>query len=119
MLVTDPVLVDVLNELEAREMPLLTWGVTSGAYGEDELLGLLESIKPEEEAEDLLEGLLATGLVFERGLAGNRFRTRMAETVRLSRHLRQWFHGRDWRTAKTLVSDMRFLSRPRLFLSET
>ena len=40
----------------------------------------------------------------------------MAETVRLARHLRQWFHGRrnDWRTAKTLVSDMRFLSRPRV-----
>ena len=38
----------------------------------------------------------------------------MAETVRLSRHLRQWFHGRDWRTAKTLVSDMRFLARPRV-----
>ncbi len=38
----------------------------------------------------------------------------MAETVRLARHLRQWFHGRDWRTAKTLVSDMRFLSCPRV-----
>ena len=40
----------------------------------------------------------------------------MGETVRLARHLRQWFHGprSDWRTAKTLVSDMRFLSRPRV-----
>ena len=36
---TDPVLADVLNELEARELPLLTWGVTSGAFDEDELLG--------------------------------------------------------------------------------
>lgn len=110
----DRVLVDVLNELEARELPLLTWGVTSFEYDEDEILGLLESIKPKEDPEDLLERLLATGLVFERGLAGNQFRTRMAETVRLSRHLRQWFHGRDWRTAKTLVSDMRFLTRPRV-----
>ncbi len=40
----------------------------------------------------------------------------MAETVRLARHLRQWFRGprRDWRTAKTLVSDLRFLARPRV-----
>ena len=40
----------------------------------------------------------------------------MAETVRLARHLRQWFHGprSDWRTANTLVSDMRFLARPRI-----
>ncbi len=97
-------------------MPLLTWGVTSGAYNEDELLGLLESERPREDPEELLERLLATGLVFERGLTGGRFRTRMAETVRLARHLRQWFHGprSDWRTAKTLVSDMRFLSRPRV-----
>lgn len=96
-------------------MPLLTWGVTSGAYGEDEILDLLESVRPEDDPEDLLERLLADRLVFERGLAGNQFRTRMAETVRLARHLRQWFHGprSDWRTAKTLVSDMRFLARPR------
>ena len=113
---TDPVLVDVLNELEARELPLLTWGVTSGAYDEDEILGLLASARPEDDPEDLLERLLASGLVIERGFAANQFRTRMAETVRLARHLRQWFHGprSDWRTAKTLVSDMRFLSRPRV-----
>ena len=97
-------------------MPLLTWGVTSGAYSENEILDLLESLRPEDDPEDLLEHLLAARLVFERGLAGNHFRTRMAETVRLARHLRQWFHGprSDWRTAKTLVSDMRFLARPRV-----
>ena len=97
-------------------MPLLSWGVTSGAYSEDEILHVLESIRPEDDPEDLLERLLTAGLVFERGLAGNQFRTRMAETVRLARHLRQWFHGprSDWRTAKTLVSDMRFLARPRV-----
>ena len=112
---TDSTLVEVLNELEARELPLLTWGVTSGSYDEDEILGLLESLRPDENPYDLLDRLLETGLVFERGFAGNRFRTRMAETVRLARHLRQWFHGprSDWRTAKTLVSDMRFLTRPR------
>ncbi len=98
-------------------MPLLTWGVTTGSYGEDELLDLLESIRPTEDPEHVLERLLQAGLVFERGIQGDRFRTRMAETVRLARHLRQWmFAGpqSDWRTAKTLVSDLRFLSRPRV-----
>ena len=90
--------------------------MTDGAYDEDELLGLLESVRPEDHPEDLLERLIAVGFVFERGLTGNRFRTRMAETVRLAQHLRQWFHGprSDWRTAKTLVSDIRFLARPRV-----
>ena len=111
---TDPVLAELLNELEARELPLLTWGVTSGAYSEDEILSVLASARPDDDSEGLLERLLASRLVFERGVAGDRFRTRMAETVRLARHLRQWFHGRDWRTAKTLVSDMRFLSCPRV-----
>ncbi|MYG80454.1 MAG: DEAD/DEAH box helicase [Gemmatimonadetes bacterium] len=110
----DPVLADVLNELEARELPLLTWGITSGSYDEDEILDLLESLRPLEDPDDLLTRLVGAGLVFERGFTGSRFRTRMAETVRLSRHLRQWFHGRDWRTATTLVSDMRFLARPRV-----
>lgn len=113
---TDPTLVEVLNELEARELPLLTWGVTSGAYAEDEILALLEELRPGDDPEDLLERLLGDGLVFERGLTGTQFRTRMAETVRLARSLRQWFHGprSDWRTARTLVSDMRFLARPRV-----
>ena len=113
---TDTDLLDVLNELESRELPLLTWGVTDGAFDEDEILGLLESLRADADPEDLLEQLLETGLVFQRGLLGNKLRTRMAETVRLARHLRQWFHGprSDWRTAKTLVSDMRFLSRPRV-----
>ena len=42
---TDPVLLDVLDELETRELPLLTWGVTDGAFDEDEILDLLESLR--------------------------------------------------------------------------
>lgn len=113
---TDQVLVDLLDELETRELPLLSWGVTDGAYDEVEILRLLEELRPEDDPEDLLERLLKVGFVFERGLSGNQFRTRMAETVRLARHLRQWFHGpkSDWRTAKPLVSDLRFLARSRV-----
>lgn len=113
---SDLVHLDLLNELEDRELPLLTWGVTEGSFEEEEILSILESLRPEDDPENLLEHLLESGLVFQRGLVGNKFRTRMAETVRLARHLRQWFHGSrsNWRTAKTLVSDMRFLARPRV-----
>ena len=111
---TDPLLSDVLNELEARELPLLSWGITSGSFSEDELLDLLETVKPSADPEELLEQLLHAGLLVERGLAGDRFRSRMSETVRLASHLRQWFHGRDWQTAPSLVSDLRFLSRARV-----
>ena len=111
---TDPLLSDVLNELEARELPLLSWGITNGSFSEDELFAVLEMLRPSEDPEELLEQLLHARLLVERGLAGGRFRTRMAETVRLASHLRQWFHGRDWQTAPTLVSDLRFMSRARV-----
>lgn len=111
---TDLLLADVLNELEERELPLLSWGITNGSFSEDELVALLQELRPSEDPEDLLEQLLDAGLLVERGISGDRFRTRMAETVRLASHLRQWFHGRDWRSAPSLVSDLRFMSRARV-----
>lgn len=106
-------LLGVLNELEASELPLLSWGVTSGSFAEDELLNLLEKIDPTVDPDELLEQLEEAGLVFGHGMTQPRYRTRMAETVRLAGSLRQWFHGRDWRSAPSLVSDMRFASRAR------
>jgi hypothetical protein len=104
----------VLNEVEKRELPLLTWGVTSGTLGETELEDIIRSVAPGENVDDLLDALVDQGLVVPKGLAEERYRSRMAETVRLATSLRQWFHGRDWLTAPTLVSDARFLSQPRV-----
>lgn len=106
-------LLGVLSELEVSELPLLSWGVTNGSFAEDELLNLLEKLDPSVDPDDLLEELEDAGLVFGHGMVQSRYRTRMAETVRLAGSLRQWFHGRDWRSAPSLVSDMRFLSRAR------
>lgn len=106
-------LLGVLSELEASELPLLSWGVTNGSFAEDELLNLLEKIDPSVDPDELLEDLEDAGLVFGHGMAQPRYRTRMAETVRLAGSLRQWFYGRDWRSAPSLVSDMRYLSRAR------
>lgn len=108
---TPQTLAEALTELEVAEQPLLTWGVTNGAFSEDEVLRLLGSKFPDLDPEDLLDALEAARLV--RVLDGNRVRTRAAETVRLATSLRQWFHGRDWRRAPSLVSDFRFLASPR------
>lgn len=104
----------VLNEVEKRELPLLTWGVTNGTLSEAELGAIIRSAAPDQDVDDTLDALLDLGLVVAKGIVEERYRSRMAETVRLTTSLRQWFHGRDWMTAPDLVSDARFLSRTRL-----
>lgn len=44
---------------------------------------------------------------------GTRYRTRMAESVYLFRHQRQWFRDQPLQRARTLVADYRFVRRPR------
>lgn len=104
----------VLNEVEKRELPLLTWGVTSGTLSEAELEEIVSSVAPDEDIDEVLDALIDRGLMVPKGLVEERYRSRMAETVRLATSLRQWFHGRDWTTAPELVSDARFLSQPRV-----
>jgi hypothetical protein len=104
----------VLNEVEKHELPLLTWGVTNGSLSEADLEGIIRTAAPGHNVDDILDALINQGLVVPKGLAEERYRSRMAETVRLAMSLRQWFHGRDWTTAPELVSDARFLSQPRV-----
>lgn len=103
-----------LDEIEKRELPLLTWGVTDGSLSETDLESVVEAVVPDMDPQDLIDELLDRGLIVEQGLAEARYRSRMAETVRLATHLRQWLHGRDWTSAPRLVSDSRFLSRSRV-----
>jgi hypothetical protein len=109
----------VLNEVEKRELPLLTWGVTNGTLSEPELEDLVQQVTPDVDVDDMLDALIDRGLIVAKGLAEERYRSRMAETVRLATSLRQWFHGRDWRTAPPLVSDARFLSQARVVPQRT
>ena len=111
---TDDPIRRVLNEVEKRELPLLTWGVTNGSLSESELEAIIRSAAPDEDVDEILDALIEQGLVVPKGIAEERYRSRMAETVRLATTLRQWFHGRDWMTAPELVSDSRFLSRARV-----
>jgi hypothetical protein len=110
---TDRLLPDLLDKIEQRELALLGWGITTGSFSEREILDILISLQPEADADDLLDQLVERGMLVQLEGGDERFRTRMAETVRLAVNLRQWFHGQDWRAAKPLVSDVRFLSRAR------
>ena len=94
-------------------MPLLTWGVSDGSITEREIGRLIDESAPGLDVDEVLDDLLDRGLVFAFGISEQRFRSRMAETVRLVARLRQWFHGQSWTAAANLVSDMRFLSAER------
>ena len=89
----------VLNGIESRELPLLSWGVSDGSLTEPELEQLIQQLAPGRDVDTVIDALLDRGLLFASGVTEQRFRTRMAETVRLAARLRQWLHGRPWTSA--------------------
>ncbi|MFI7578003.1 protein DpdJ [Micromonospora sp. NPDC049497] len=112
----------VLDDLEDLELPLLAWGVTTGSLAHEEVLEaiagqLLEGQTLLDVAEDeVLAVLLDAALLFRiPATSPPRYRTRMAETVRLTTRLRQLFGPRDlaspparwWEQGRTLVADYR------------
>ena len=112
----------ILSHVEKRELTLLGWGIVDGYLGEAELLELIENAEPDLDAGEVLDELVDLCLIDRFGLLEHnefRYRSRMAETVRLASGLRQWFHGKSWQDAKPLVSDFRFLSQPRLVPDRT
>lgn len=113
-----------LNRLEAQEVKLLVWGVLDGGFSEEEILELaerfLESQNPDIDPWDFLDAMQDRQLLFDFNLRGRRrYRTRMAEAVRLFARLRQLFPNRDWQIAPTLVADYRFSLRQRLYPRRT
>jgi hypothetical protein len=122
----EDLLARVLDEVEQRESRLLSWGLVDGFVGRDELVALIDDILDQWEeatafntAEAVIDALRARALLFDVGADGDEWRSRMAETVRLSFRLRQLFPQHrgpnGWRTAPTLVGDFRFLWRRRRY----
>src|SRR5690554_4878745 len=107
-----------LDKLEEQEAALLAWGDTGAFFSEDELLTLFEDILPEYDPYDVLMELTQHAMLIEvphpEGLT-NVYRTRMGESVYLYRNLRQWFLGQKIEASRTLVSDFRFVRRPRSY----
>ena len=123
-----------INELERREVRVLVWGLVDGALSEEEVDTALSTVL--NESQDIAahpECTLDTpanfrqrmvelghlGEVLGRPMAPVRYRTRMAEGVRLFARLRQLFpkkhDGNDWVSGATLVADYRLLWRPRKY----
>ncbi|MEU4517446.1 protein DpdJ [Amycolatopsis sp. NPDC024027] len=114
---------ELLNGLENLELPLLSWGVTSGALSEDEVLntvGTALARRPDAPhglaTSEVVQGLINAGLLFPIPKSNPpTYRTRMAESLRLLAQLRQLFPPRDtdfdrdpwWQRYKPLVADYR------------
>ena len=121
----------VLNALEDLELPLLSWGVTTGTLAHDEVLDTIDreliadqTAPADLTPADVLEALLRHALLFRiPAISPPRYRTRLAETVRLTTRLRQLFGPRDldqapagwWERGKPLVSDYRLHVAPRRY----
>ncbi|MBO3752589.1 DEAD/DEAH box helicase [Streptosporangiaceae bacterium NEAU-GS5] len=112
---------DVLDALEDRELPLLSWGVTTGALAHDEVTTLIDDMIDEGRvdalrAADVIQQLLTDGLLMRvPNTSPPRYRTRIAETLRLTTQLRQLFvppnvtspAARWWERGRPLVADYR------------
>ncbi|MCG8917388.1 DEAD/DEAH box helicase [Actinokineospora sp. PR83] len=114
---------DLLNELENRELPLLSWGVTDGALSQDEVVESIETAlatHPRSPGDlpgsQVLQHMLTRGLLtLIPGSNPPAYRTRMAEALRLMAHLRQLFHSAKtdadsspwWQQGRPLVADYR------------
>jgi ATP-dependent Lhr-like helicase len=123
----------LLNALEDLELPLLSWGVTGGTLAHDEVLEAIDRFlmtHPDEsdgaEPEDVLRSLLRAGLLFLIPRSSPlRYRSRLAETLRLTTRLRQLFGPPDpnnppprwWENGRPLVADYRLHVAPRRYPS--
>lgn len=107
-----------LDRLEEQETSLLVWGDTGGFFSEDEVFTILEGVLPDHDPYDVLIELSKHAMLIEvphpEGIT-NVYRTRMGEAAHLYRNLRQWFLKQPIDRSRTLVSDFRFLRRPRSY----
>jgi superfamily II DNA or RNA helicase len=126
-----------LDALERREVRVLVWGLVDGALSDGEVDDALNEVLSADSslsiledpecsiltADDLRKRLIDFALLMQipTKVGGSaRFRTRMAEGVRLFARLRQLFPGKHvgrdgWIAARTLVADYRLLWRPRRY----
>jgi hypothetical protein len=118
---------EFLAQLEREEAAVLNWGLLDVFFSEDELEQRAEALltrfavngarAPYDSGWDLVDELLEEHLLWKLPET-DRYRTRMAETVRLFARLRQIFPDPQfaaWRTAPNLVADYRLVIRPRLY----
>lgn len=106
-----------LDALESREAALLAWGDSGSQFSQTELIDIIARTVPDQPPATLLAALLAHAMVLPAPAVNRQtgYRTRMGEAVHLYRNLRQWMHHQSMGHARTLVSDFRFVRRPRSY----
>lgn len=108
---------DALEESDARN---LAWGLTDESWTKDGLIAYLGEHWADGDPRACVEELFATNLLVQLPREWpSRYRTRMAESVRLFSRLRQLFFGQPWQSGSHLVSDFRFLRQERAFPART
>jgi ATP-dependent helicase Lhr and Lhr-like helicase len=122
----------LLSSLEDLELPLLSWGVTDGALAEHEVLSAIDTALANladgasgAASDGVRDFLQDQGLLFRvPGSSPPRYRTRIAETLRLTAQLRQLFPPREtpggpppgwWRAGRRLVADYRLHAATRRY----
>ena len=115
-MIEQSLLLSCLDLIEEKEIKLLTWGDTSFYFNKSEIIELIKLRTPSD-WEEIFEELCEQSLIVEvkSPYTVDGYRSRMAEAIYLYSNLRQWFHSQDLRSAKTLVSDFRFIRRPRQY----
>lgn len=114
-----------LDQLERAEAAFLSWGLVDWQFQHQELLDRADAFIEEradagldstfDDPDDLLDWMEQRRLLWPTDGSHAAWRTRTAETVRLIARLRQIFPQRSWRESPNLVSDFRFLLRPRSY----
>ncbi|GAA5192474.1 hypothetical protein GCM10023322_52150 [Rugosimonospora acidiphila] len=114
----------ILEAVEAREDPLLSWGIVDGGLATHELITLVDDLLLRNgdlrDADEVMEDLLQRGLIVRDDTATTTlWRSRNGETLRLLARSRQIFLSNDpetaWRNGATLVADFRYARRPRVY----
>jgi len=121
---------DLLSRLEDLELRLLSWGIVDGFLSRTEVENAIDeqldfdAKRPNADllsADDYLHHLVDAGLLHRLPEATPRYRTRLGETLRLLRTLRQLFPPNDssvpgwWRNSNALVADYRLRVAPRRY----
>ncbi len=129
MTADDDLLFGALDQIEQQEARLLSWGLVDAFIPRVDLEALVGELFDSltdvhgltmTSVDAVIDALLEHALIFDVGEDPNdRYRSRMAEGVRLMFRLRQLFPKHDgpvgWQDAPTLVADFRFLWRRRRY----
>lgn len=101
-----PAVLAVLDALEDSDARSLAWGLTDESWTMEGLFAFVAEHLAEGDPRACIDELIRANLLVQVPREWpSRYRTRMAESVRLFSRLRQLFPDRPWQSGSRLVSD--------------